>query len=146
MITGACRAPVPASRAARAPSGPLHRACGQATVEFVMVLPMVVVVCLAVVQVAVVARRDVLVAHAAREAARAAAVEVDDAAAAAAALDAAVRSGGLDASLLRVTVSRDADDVRVTVRYDDPTDVAIVGRLVGSVTLQERVTMRREDR
>ena len=53
---------------------------GQATVEFVLVLPLVVVVCLAVVQVAVVARRDVLVAHAAREAARAAAVEADDSA------------------------------------------------------------------
>jgi hypothetical protein len=45
-----------------------------------------------------------------------------------------------------VSVSRDADDVHVTVRYDDPTDVALVGRLVGAVTLQERVTMRREDR
>lgn len=123
-----------------------HPTRGQATVEFVMVLPLVVVVCLAVVQVAVVARRDVLVAHAAREAARAAAVEPDPTAAATAAREAAVRSGGLDASRLKVIVSRDVDDVHVTVRYEDPTDVAIVGRLVRSVTLQERVTMRREDR
>ena len=127
-------------------TGTAHPTRGQATVEFVMVLPLVVVVCLAVVQVAAVARRDVLVAHAAREAARAAAVESDSTEAATAAREAAVRSGGLDASRLEVIVSRDVDDVHVTVRYEDPTDVAMVGRLVRSVTLQERVTMRREDR
>ena len=127
-------------------TGTAHSTRGQATVEFVMVLPLVAMVCLAVVQVAVVARRDVLVAHAAREAARAAAVESDSTAAVTAAREAAVRSGGLDASRLEVIVSRDVDDVHVTVRYEDPTDVAMVGRLVRSVTLQERVTMRREDR
>jgi Flp pilus assembly protein TadG len=127
-------------------TGTAHSTRGQATVEFVMVLPLVAMVCLAVVQVAVVARRDVLVAHAAREAARAAAVESDSTAAVTAAREAAVRSGGLDASRLKVIVSRDVDDVHVTVRYEDPTDVAMVGRLVRSVTLQERVTMRREDR
>ena len=127
-------------------TGTAHSTRGQATVEFVMVLPLVAMVCLAVVQVAVVARRDVLVAHAAREAARDAAVESDSTAAVTAAREAAVRSGGLDASRLKVIVSRDVDDVHVTVRYEDPTDVAMVGRLVRSVTLQERVTMRREDR
>ena len=127
-------------------TGTAHSTRGQATVEFVMVLPLVAMVCLAVVQVAVVARRDVLVAHAAREAARAAAVESDSTAAVTAAREAAGRSGGLDASRLKVIVSRDVDDVHVTVRYEDPTDVAMVGRLVRSVTLQERVTMRREDR
>ncbi len=142
MIKAASRARVGGSGLASS----RHASRGQATVEFALVLPLVVVVCLAVVQVAVVARRDVLVAHAAREAARAAAVEADDANALSAARDAAARAGGLDASRLSVTVSRDADDVHVTVRYEDPTDVAVVGRLVGSVTLQERVTMRREDR
>ena len=127
-------------------TGTAHSTRGQATVEFVMVLPLVAMVCLAVVQVAVVARRDVLVAHAAREAARAAAVESDSTAAVTAAREAAVRSGGLDASRLKVIVSRDVDDVHVTVRYEDPTDVAMVGRLGRSVTLPERVTMRREDR
>lgn len=119
---------------------------GQATVEFVLVLPLVLVVCLAVVQVAVVARRDVLVAHAAREAARAAAVEPDDTAALGAARAAAVRASPLDSRRLSVTLTRLGELVEVTVRYDDPTDVAVVGRLVGSVRLQERVTMRREDR
>lgn len=119
---------------------------GQATVEFVLVLPLVLVVCLAVVQVAVVARRDVLVAHVAREAARAAAVEPDDTAALGAARAAAVRASPLDSRRLSVTLTRLGELVEVTVRYDDPTDVAVVGRLVGSVRLQERVTMRREDR
>jgi len=122
------------------------RARGQASAEFALVLPLVLVVCLAVVQVAVVARRGVLLAHAAREAARAAAVEADDASAASAARAAAARASPLDPARLVVTVARDADVVRVTVRYDDPTDIAVVGRLVGPVTLQERVTMRREDR
>ena len=119
---------------------------GQATVEFVLTLPLVVTVCLAVAQVAVVARRDILVAHAAREAARAAAVATDDASAAEAARAAAVRSGALDARRLVVSVVRDEQDVYVVVRYIDPTDVAVVGRLIGPVTLQEGVTMRREDR
>ena len=119
---------------------------GQATVEFVLVLPLVLVVCLAVVQVAVVARRDVLVAHAAREAARAAAVEPDETSALGAARAAAARASPLDPRRLSVTLTRLGELVEVTVRYDDPTDVAVVGRLVGPVRLQERMTMRREDR
>ena len=119
---------------------------GQATAEFVLVLPLVVTVCLALAQVAVVARRDILVAHAAREAARAAAVVADDVAATEAARAAAIRSGALDANRLVVSVVRDEQDVHVVVRYIDPTNVAVVGRLVGPVTLQEGVTMRREDR
>lgn len=129
-----------------APARRARRDTGQATVELVLVLPVLVVACLAVVQVAAVARRGVLVAHAAREAARAAAVEADDLAAPAAARAAAARAAGLDADRLEVTVMRDDTVVVVVVRYRDPTDVAVVGRLVGPVTLQERVTMRREDR
>ena len=47
---------------------------GQSTVEFALVLPLVVMVLLLVVQVGLVVRDQVLVVHAAREAARAAAV------------------------------------------------------------------------
>lgn len=119
---------------------------GQATVELVLVLPVLAVACLAVAQIAAVARRGVLVAHAAREAARAATVEADDAAAHDAAVAAAARAAGLAPERLEVVVSRDDTVVEVVVRYRDPTDVAVVGRLVGPVTLQERVTMRREDR
>ena len=55
---------------------------GQATVELALCLPVVVIALLAVLQVAVVARDHVLVAHAAREAARAVAVGADQATAA----------------------------------------------------------------
>ena len=54
---------------------------GQAMVETALVLPLVVLFLLAVVQVGLVVRAQVLVTHAAREAARAAAVDPDPAAA-----------------------------------------------------------------
>jgi Flp pilus assembly protein TadG len=117
---------------------------GQATVELVFVLPVVVVLALVVVQVAVVARRGILVAHAAREGARAAAVETDPATARSSARAAALSASGLDPAHVQVDVAVDARDVVVVVRYDDPTDVALLGRLVGPVRLQERATMRRE--
>jgi Flp pilus assembly protein TadG len=121
------------------------RSRGQATVELVFVLPVVVLLALVVVQVAVVARSSVLLAHAAREGARAAAVEPDPRAAEAAAHNAAVAASTLQPSRVHVDVVVGERDVVVTVRYDDPTDVAMVGRLVGPVRLQERATMRRED-
>ena len=120
-------------------------ASGQATVELVLLLPFVVLLTLVVVQTAVVARRGVLLAHSAREGARAAAVEPDAAAAEVAGRDAAVRASTLDPARLHVVVAVGARDVVVTVRYDDPTDVPVIGALVGGVTLQERATMRRED-
>ena len=121
------------------------RSRGQATVELVFALPVVVLLALVVVQVAVVARRGVLLAHAAREGARAAAVEPDITNAIAAGRAAAMAASTLDASRLQVEVAVGARDVVVTVRFVDPTDVALVGPLVGPVRLQERATMRRED-
>ena len=50
---------------------------GQATVELALLLPVVVVLLLAVLQLGLVARDVVLVAHAAREASRVAAVDDD---------------------------------------------------------------------
>ena len=54
-----------------------HRERGQATVEFALLLPLVVMVALAVVQVALIVRDHVGTVHAAREAARAASVDPD---------------------------------------------------------------------
>jgi hypothetical protein len=99
-------------------------------------------VALCVVQVAVIAQRQVLVVHAAREAARAAAV--DDGDPTGAALRGAQRAGGLDVARLDVTTSVRGDLVEVTVRYADPTDVALAGRLLPEVTLAGTATMRRE--
>jgi Flp pilus assembly protein TadG len=95
---------------------------------------------LAVVQVALVARAQVLVAGAARDAARAAAVEGDADAARRAALD----GSGLDPARLTVAVEIGDDLVRATVSYRDDTSVPLVGPLVGDVTLQSTVVMQRE--
>lgn len=117
---------------------------GQATVELVLVLPVVVVALLLVVQVGLIARAQVLVVNAAREGARAAAVDGPGAAHAA-----AVASPGMSSGRAAVTAAREAgstgDLVRVGVRYRVPTDVPLVGSLVGDPTLSAEVVMRVED-
>lgn len=114
---------------------------GQAAVELVLVLPVVVVALLLVLQVGLVARDQVVVVDAAREGARAAAVEGPDAAAAA-----ARASPGLRADRLTVAADLTADGlIRVRVRYRAPTDVALVGPLLGEPVLTAEVTMRREE-
>jgi len=114
---------------------------GQATAELALLLPVIVVALVLVLQVALVARDVVLVTHAAREAARAAAVDP----AADTARAAATRSGGLDPDRLDVSVASTATSVRVTVTYRIPTDLPLVGGLVGDRTTRTAVTMRRED-
>ena len=114
---------------------------GQATVELVLALPVVVLSLLLLVQVALVVRAQVLVVDAAREGARAAAVG-------ASAATASRTTPGLQASRLVVDVQRspaDPSTVRVTVRYRTPTDVALVGPLVPDPELTATVAMRIED-
>lgn len=116
---------------------------GQATVELALALPLVAGILLVLVQVGLVVRDQVLTAHAAREAVRAAAV--DDRAGAA--RSAAVDGSGLDAERLTVRVGprgRPGGRVRVEVAYRAPTDVPLVGPLVGQVTLTASTTMRVE--
>ena len=116
---------------------------GQATVEVALALPVVVLALLLVIQVALVGRAQVLVTNAAREGARAAAVDPDPGAARAAASTAP----GLDPSRVSVEVSPRGDigsNVTVTVSYRMPTEVALVGPLVGEPTLEATVTMRVE--
>ena len=113
---------------------------GQATVEFALVLPLVVALLLTVVQVALVARAHVLVAGAARDAARVAAVDGHPTRA----RDAAVRGSGLDPARLEVQVQIGPELVTAQVSYRDPTSVPLAGRLVGDVTVQAKVVMRRE--
>jgi Flp pilus assembly protein TadG len=119
-----------------------RREAGQATVELVLVLPVVAMLALVAVQVAVVAYRQVLVVHAAREGARAAAVEDGDRSAAASL--GSQRSTGLDPARLEVTARSEADTVKVVVAFDEPTDVALVGRLLPSLRLEAAATMRIE--
>ena len=115
---------------------------GQAAVELVLVLPLVLVVTLAALQVALVARDQVLVVHAAREGARHAAVSADDGAV----RGVATGATGLRRQRLAIRTERGAPPaaVSVTASYDAPTDVPLVGALVGDVELEGTVTMRDE--
>ncbi|HSL58743.1 MAG TPA: TadE/TadG family type IV pilus assembly protein [Acidimicrobiales bacterium] len=116
---------------------------GQAAVELALVLPLVALLLLAVVQVALVLRAQLLVAHAAREAVRAAAVDPDPDAA----LVAALAAGPLPVDRVTVRVT-DAGDgrVRVDVEHRAATDLPLVGALIGDVTLRGSATMRIEHR
>jgi hypothetical protein len=128
----------------RKTAGPDGRAVGddgQAAVELALALPVVFIVVLAVVQVVLIARDQLAVIHAAREGARAAAVAADPQAEAATAARAAV---GLDGDRLSVDTAERGDQVSVVVRYRAPTDVALVGALVGDVTVTGSATMRVE--
>jgi len=115
---------------------------GQSTVEFAVLLPVLVLALLVLVQGGLVVRDQLLVQHAAREGARAAAVSdsVADV------QQAAGRAGPLDPG--RLTVSRSAREagqpVRVTVRYRVRGAVPVVGRLMDRFTLSASVTMRAE--
>lgn len=113
---------------------------GQSAVELALVLPLIALLVLCVVQVGLVVRDQVLVIHAAREAARTGAVDPRPSASRAA----AVRASGLDPARLELTMTGGADEVRAAIRYKSPTEVPIVGPLVPDVTLEARLSMRRE--
>lgn len=127
--------------ARRSPSGAGD--AGQAAVELALGLPLVFLTVLAVVQVVLVARDQVAVVHAAREGARAAAV-AGRGSGAADARSAATLALGLDPGRATVTEVRTGDRVRVSVRYRSPTDVPLVGPLLGDVTVTATATMRVE--
>jgi len=114
---------------------------GQAAVELALALPLVFVVLLAAVQVLLVGRDQLAVVHAAREGARAAAVAAD---VTGEGTRAATAASGLDADRLSVAVHDDGDRVTVVVRYTAPTDVPMVGGLVGDVVVTGTATMRAE--
>jgi Flp pilus assembly protein TadG len=116
---------------------------GQASVELALLLPVVLLLLLAVLQVGLVARDVVLVTHASREAARAAATDPDPGAARAA----ASASSGLDPDRLQVTVtgrSGAGSRVRVEVAYRADLSVPVIGALIGDRTIRSSATMRVE--
>jgi len=114
-----------------------RRSEGQASVELALALPIVFLVLLAVVHVGLVARDQVLVTHAAHEAARAAAVGADPQAA-------ARSSAGLDEGALGVTSSRTGDWVRIDVSYRSHPGVPLIGRWVHDRRLHATAVMRVE--
>lgn len=121
--------------------GDRHR--GQATVELALGLPIVCLGVLLVLQLALVGRDSLLVAHAAREAARAAAVDPSGPAARAGAV---ASSTALDPQRLDVRLRRGAGRVTVEVRYRSITGLPMVGGLVPDPSLRSEVTMLDEDK
>jgi Flp pilus assembly protein TadG len=112
---------------------------GQATVEVVLVLPLLLLVALGILQVALVARDVVAVHHAAREAVRAAAVEPGPGAAAAAA--GRVLPGATSTVVVRGAIG---EPVRVRGDYRSPTDVPLIGPLLPDADLHAEAVMRVE--
>ena len=112
---------------------------GQATVEFAIALPLVVVLLLGVIQVVIVAGDQLALELAAREGARAASVAADPSSAA--------RRGALAATTLRpldVTTAATTTRVSVTVGHTNPTNVPVIGVVIGNVELSASVTLARE--
>ena len=121
----------------------MSREHGQAATEVALVLPVIAVLALLLVQAGLVVRDQVLVVHAAREAARAAAVDPDPQAA----RQAAERSARLAPSRLIVEAGprgEPGEPVHVEVRYRSPTDLPLIGPLLGDITLTADATMRTE--
>lgn len=116
---------------------------GQASVEVALALPLVIFLLLALVQGGLVVRDHILTTHAAREAARAAALQDDE--------DvierAATRAGPLDPDRMHVDVSgREGPGSLLTVRvvYRAPTSVPLIGQLLGDIDLRASASMRVE--
>jgi hypothetical protein len=107
---------------------------GQATVELALVLPFVAVVAMALLDLGLVLRDNVLCVHAAREAARALAVGEDP-------VGAARRRSGLGSAL---SVSADASTGTATVELDLAPRLAVLGRLLPGAKLRQSATMRME--
>jgi hypothetical protein len=123
-------------RGARDGARPAH---GQATVEFALLLPLLMTFLVLLFQVALVARDQVLVAHAARDAAREAAVTADPRAVHAAAHE---TLPGADVRVVRR--GRPGERAVVEVRYVSRTDLPLVGALLPDLTLRGRAVMRVE--
>ena len=111
---------------------------GQATIEFALILPLLLALVMALVQVGVLIRDQVAVVHAARNGARAAALDPSSSAARHAI------TADLDPGRTTVRSATGNGRVRVDVTYRSPFQVPIVGRFAGSFTLRASATMRTE--
>ena len=114
-----------------------RRARGQATVELAVSLPFVVAALLLVLQVGLVVRAQVLVVHAARESARAAAVA-----------ERPPPPDGLDPARTSVELAGAGGDagsrVTATVVHHLATDVPLLGSVLPDIDLRGEATMRVE--
>ena len=109
---------------------------GQATVELALVLPLIFGMLVLLFQVAVVARDEIVVVHAARDAAREATVSRDPG------LIAAAARRNLPGATVRVVRrGRVGEPVEVTITYVSHTDLPLVGAIVPDLTLHSASVM-----
>jgi Flp pilus assembly protein TadG len=107
---------------------------GQAVVELALVLPLVVLYVLVALQVTLVARDQLAIEHAAREAARAASVSANPHKAANTAANRIITLTPLD-----IFVNTNSDVVHVHVHYTNPTNIARIGTVVDRGRPAQRV-------
>lgn len=121
----------------------MSRSQAQSTVELALLTPVIFMLLLWIAQFGLVLSQKITVTHAAREAARAVAVHNDPAIA----RQAALASGSLAKDRLQVSVAGDAKPgqlVTVKLSYDFPTDIPLVGAMIGDINLSSSVSMRAE--
>jgi hypothetical protein len=115
------------------------RSAGQSTVEFALVLPLFFALLALLLQVALVARDEVMVVHAARAAVREASVTSDRGRVEAAA------SRALPGATVRVEQrGRVGRPVEVDIEYVSKTDLPLVGALLPDLTLRAAAVMNVE--
>lgn len=112
---------------------------GQSTVEFALLLPLVIGSVLLVIQVLIIVLSQVSLQHEARIAARAAAVSADPASAARAAVE---RNDPRSPSSVAVETTESLVTVHLTRRI--PVAIPILGRLWPDIELSARLTMALE--
>ena len=112
---------------------------GQATVELALVLPLVFAMLVLLFQVALVARDEILVTHAVRDATREATVTGDPAR-----VVAAARRSLPGATVRIVRRGGVGDPVEVAVSYVSHTDLPLVGVFLPDLTLHGHSVMRVE--
>jgi Flp pilus assembly protein TadG len=118
---------------------------GSAVVEFALVMPLLLLVALALVQIAVIGRDRLVLEHAARAGAREAAVDPDDAVVRSVVAGAAAPLDPSDVAVDIQRVGTFGDPVVVRVAYDVPVAVPLAGWLLpASVHLGAELAMRQE--
>ena len=113
---------------------------GQSTVEFALVLPLVLILILGLLQIGVLVRDQIMVLGAAREGVREAIVTPDHGAISAAASNAAP---GLKLSVQVNRGSERGEPARVNVSAP-PVQLPLIGEIVSGMTLKASATMRIE--
>lgn len=111
--------------------------------ELALTFPLIVVLLLAIIQLGLVVRDQILVVHASREAARVGAVDPDPDAP----RRAAIGSSGLNSGRIEVSQSTrggEGSTLRVTVHYDCPTEVPLIGAFLPDVQLRAVTAIRVE--